>query len=88
MSDLSEFLVSKLQNFDENIDANVACDQLITTYMDGINIFSKTYKQSRRKTPIKPWITPGILCSINTKNKLYKKLVCNKTEFKKNTETC
>ena len=75
--ELIEFLSEKLYDFQNNTDANVACDQLIKAYEDGIKHFSKTYKPSRRKTPMKPWITPGLLCSINMKNKLYKKVLKN-----------
>ena len=75
--ELIEFLSEKLYDFQNNTDANDACDQLIKAYEDGITHFSKTYKPSRRKTPMKPWITPGLLCSINMKNKLYKKVLKN-----------
>jgi len=77
MPELVEYLSGRLELFHENNDANVACNQLIKAYVDGIKLFSKSYTPCRRKTPIKPWITPGLLCSINTKNKLYKKLLRN-----------
>ena len=76
--ELIDFLSERLQNFQNNIDPNIACNQLIQAYEDGIEKYSKTYKPCRRKTPIKPWITPGLLCSINMKNKLYKKALRNK----------
>ena len=73
MPEMIEYLSEKLRNFQNNTDANVACKQITQAYIDGIRKYSKTYIPCRRKTPIKPWITAGILCSINMKNKLYKK---------------
>ena len=75
MPELVDYLSEKLKRFQNNTDANVACNQIVQAYEDGINKFSKTYIPSRRKTPIKPWITAGLLCSINMKNKLYKKFL-------------
>ena len=40
---------------------------------EGIAKCSKVVKSSSRKTPMKPWVTPGLLCSINNKNRLYRK---------------
>ena len=75
---LNEFLELKLQNFFTITDPNEACEKLINAYEEGINKFSKSFKPCRRKTPLKPWITPNILCSINYKNKLYKRFVRNR----------
>ena len=72
VNELNDFIIEKLKFFQRNTDANAACTELIQTYTDGINTFSKNVKYSRRKTPIKPWITPSILCCINKKTKLYK----------------
>ena len=35
----------------------------------------KTIRVSNRKTPRKPWVTPGILKLIKTKDKMYKKYI-------------
>lgn len=75
--DLNDFIEVKLVNFQCVTDANVACNLLLDTFTQGIDNFSKSYKPSRRKTPMKPWITPSILCSINRKNKLYRKFIRN-----------
>ena len=75
MVDLNGFLSLRLANFQENNDANMASKELVEAYVDGIRSFSKTYRPCRRKSSIKPWITPGILCSINMKTKLYNKFV-------------
>jgi len=72
---LNQFLILKLHNFQNHTDANEACNELIQSYMEGIGKYSKIVKSSSRKTAVKPWITPALLCSINHKNKLYKKLL-------------
>ena len=82
--ELNEYIETKLTNFQSITDPNVACNVLLDTYIQGINNFSKKYKPSRRKTPIKPWITPSILCSINRKTKLYKKFIRNPTVLNEN----
>ena len=88
MNELNDFIEVKLENFDSINDPNLACDVLINTFTQGINKFSRIYKPSRRKTPLKPWLTPSILCSINHKNKKYKKFIrCpnlqNENEYKR-----
>lgn len=75
MPELNDFLVGRLENFQRNNDANAASEQLMEAYTEGIKSFSKIYKPCRRKSSIKPWITPSILCSINTKTKLYNKYI-------------
>ena len=69
-NELNEFLSQKLVNFSELTDPNQACNEIISVYTEGIQKFSKTFTPSRRKTPQKPWITPGLLSCINRKNKL------------------
>ena len=75
MPELNDFLISRLNNFQTNTNANIASEHLSKAYADGIASFSKTYKPSRRKSSIKPWITPSILCSINKKTQLYNKFL-------------
>ena len=72
--DLNEYIESILAAFQSITDANVACEVMISTFSNGINKFSTTVKPCRR-TPLKPWISPDILCSINRKNQLYKKYI-------------
>ena len=48
----------------------------------------KTFKPKRRKNPIKPWISPAVLWSINKKTKLYQKYqhkrsLVNENKYKK-----
>ena len=82
--ELNDYIETKLTNFQAITDPNLACNILLDTFTLGIDNFSKVYKPSRRKTPIKPWITPSILCSINRKNKLYKKFIKNPTVLNEN----
>ena len=82
--ELNQFLSNKLHNIYSITDPNAACVELIQVYTDGIKKFSKTVKHSRRRNPIKPWITPGILCAINRKTKLYKDLIHKKSPEAKN----
>ena len=75
ITELNQYLVRKLHNFENHTDANEACEVLIQTFVQGMEIYSKVVKTSTRKTAVKPWITPALLCSINNKNKLYKKFI-------------
>ena len=75
IQDLNNYIHNKLVDFQNLTDANVACEVLVNAFTGGINKFSKILKPCRRRTPLKPWISPSILCSINRKNKLYKKFI-------------
>ena len=88
LQELNDFLQLQLTDFQKNNNANIASEQLLKAYSDGINAFSKKYKPCRRKSSIKPWITAGILAAINTKTKLYNKFmrrrnVQNENKYKK-----
>ena len=72
---LNKFLTAKLQNFQKHKNANEACCELIGCYMEGIDKYSKNIQTSSRNMALKPWVTPALLCSINKKNKLYKKFL-------------
>ena len=79
VNELNDYLVHRLDRFNLITDPNIACNDLIEAYVDGIKLFSKTLRYSRRKMPLKPWITPSILCSINRITKLYKHFLRKKT---------
>lgn len=74
-SELNEFLIDRLQNFQSHTDANAACEDIVSCYLEGINACSKEIKISTRRNSVKPWISAALLCSINNKNKLYKKFL-------------
>ena len=84
LPELNQYIITKLDNFQSITDPNQACDVLLNTFIEGIHKFSKTVRPCRRKIPLKPWISPGILCSINRKNKLYKKYISRNNEIYKN----
>ena len=71
VNELKSHLQSELQSLRQVVDPNVACTKIIQAYSTGIEKFSYLHKPTRKDTPIKPWITPGILVSINRKNKLF-----------------
>ena len=81
---LRQYLSLSLHNFERHTDANEACKELIHSYTNGVEKYSKTIRTSSRKTALKPWISPALLCSINKKNSLYRKLL--KKHSKENIE--
>ena len=83
--ELNNYIQDKLTDFQTLTDANLACELLVNTYTEGINKFSKFVKPCRRRTPLKPWISPSILSSINRKNKLYKKFIHNRNIANENS---
>ena len=65
--------------FEHILDPEIACDTLLDAYKSGIEKCSIAFKPNRKNTAIKPWISPGILCSINHKNKLFAEKTANPT---------
>ena len=85
ISDLQSYLQTELHGFTNVTDPNTACEMLLQAYTKGINRYSITYIPSRKNTPLKPWISPGILASINHKNALF--MQRNKHPTRSNTAT-
>ena len=71
IDDLSEYIIQHLDTFEEIDDPEVACNTLISVYQSGIQKFSKTVTHTRKTSPLKPWITPAILASINRRHELF-----------------
>ena len=65
----------------ENKDPYSAYNNFINKFNALMNIHCPIIrsKLSKRKTPIKPWITKGLIKSIQTKDKLYKKYIKHPT---------
>ena len=65
----------------ENKDPDSAYNNFIVKFNALMNIHCPIIrsKLSKRKTPIKPWITKGLIKSIQTKDKLYKKYIKHPT---------
>ena len=70
--ELQVHLQLQLEDFFEITDAENACNIFIDSFITGISRYSYTYKPFRKKTPIKPWISAGLLVSINKKNELFR----------------
>ena len=71
IKELRSHLQTELEDIFLVKDPDEACEKIIQAYSSGISRYSFTYTPSRKNTPIKPWITPGILASINRKNELF-----------------
>ena len=83
IKDISNILIEFTEKCHQNpnTDINLEFDSLSEILQLSINKNIPLKKLSRRKTKIlrKPWITPEIIISIKTRNKLFQKLV--KTNF-------
>ena len=73
---------NELNNQDVNDDYGKFINMFNVVYDDCIPL--KKYKCNNRKDPKFPWISKGLLKSINTKNKLYKKYIMKPCEKSKN----
>ena len=71
LEDLSNWLQSELVNFADIESPNEATQCLCRAIETGVNLFLPVQKHNRKASPIKPWVTSGILMSINEKNRLY-----------------
>ena len=68
---LNEYLVNELQNFQSETNPENACNMLIESYTKGVAKFSKAKQLTRKNNAIQPWVTSGLLNSINQKNLLF-----------------
>ena len=66
-----------LDNNDANDDYNTFVEKFETLYDECIPLKKRTI--NRKKDPLSPWITKGLLKSINKKNRLYKQYLKNPT---------
>ena len=73
IDNLTQYLITELDDINTLKDPERACTKIIEAYKNGIKMFSKTIKCSRKNSFIKPWMTPALLCSINHKNILFAK---------------
>ena len=69
--EFKEHLRSALTDFENITDPDLASHTLISAYQSGIQKFSCYRKVNRKDCPLKPWITPAILNSINKRCKLF-----------------
>ena len=70
--DLNNYLMTSLAGFETVRDPETACDKLIHAYTSGIKKYSFQHTPNRKNSPIKPWISPSILASIDNRCRLFK----------------
>ena len=66
-NNLKQFLIDDLQDFQNEDNPDNACSILLNSYKKGITKFSKVRHVTRKNSAIQPWITSGLLKSINKK---------------------
>ena len=71
ISELNDHLVHSMIDFHNISDPEEACHTLIEAYKTGINRYSFQLRPNRKNSPIKPWITPAILISIQNRCQLF-----------------
>ena len=75
----NNWLTAAFADFRTIDSPDMALQNLISTIHSGIDQFLPIIKQNRKTAALKPWISRGILTSINTKNLLYKHYLKHKT---------
>ena len=83
IEDLKICISNRLNGFLGINDANEAAEQLTSAITSEASQFTVSYS-SRRFSPIQPWMTTGLLKSINTRNKLLKEFLKNRTSENQN----
>ena len=76
----NQWLEDELADFETLNSPDAGVQALSDAICSGIDHFLPVYSQNRKTHPLKPWITHGILTSINEKNELYKEFLRNKSE--------
>ena len=81
MEKFLDYLNIKLGNLFENncYSANKLFDNFISIFTEMVDLFASKRNATRKekKLKLKPWLTPGLLKSVQTKNKLLKRLPKN-----------
>ena len=71
IDELMVHLQTELAGLSDVTDPEEACNTVINAYKSGIEKYSYVRRPCRKSRPIKPWISPAILTSINRKNELF-----------------
>ena len=71
LDEMQSFLRTELQGLGNDTNPETIAASIITAYQNGITKFSHTKKLNRQTSARKPWVSPGMLSSINNKNRLY-----------------
>ena len=80
MPDLATHLTKEMANIENISDPDIICNKIIDTYLSGICKFSYGHKPNRKISPIKSWVSPAILASIERRCYLYKLKLCNPSQ--------
>lgn len=67
----------KLQNWDDLFqinDVNLAADLLVSILQENIDKSTEVVKTCKKKTPLKPWITQGVLKSLRKRDNLHRRI--------------
>ena len=83
IEELKTNVYNSLENFLEIDDPDMCAQRLITVIQSKVAELSNT-RSTRRNTPIQPWITPGILRSINIRNSLLRDFLKERVSEKLN----
>lgn len=83
IEELKANISNSLANFSEMDDPDTCAQRLISVIQSKVSELSVT-KVSRHNTPMQPWVTPGILRSINTRNALLKGFLKQRSSDKLN----
>ena len=71
INDLQIFLAEKMAGIETETDPDNIANLMISSYNEGIQKYSYSIPNNRKTQPRKPWISPGILHSINRRHELY-----------------
>ena len=74
----SAYLAQYFHNFNQIIDVDEACDNIINGVQAKISTFFPAKPCSRKTSHKQPWMTPALLTSVNRKNTLYKLYLKNR----------
>ena len=80
INEMQSFLRDQLLGLQEIHDPEEIASSIIDAYQKGIAKFSYTKRLNRQTDARKPWVTPGVLASINQKNKLFRQKLSHPSE--------
>ena len=80
INEMQSFLRDELLGLQDINDPEEIASSIINAYQKGIVKFSYTKRLNRQTDARKPWVTPGVLASINQKNKLFRRKLSHPSE--------
>ena len=81
LGEFKQFITQSLVNIEVELSPDHIANKIIQVYNEGITKFSYLRRSSRKNSPRKPWISPGILLSIAHKDKLFKDKLKNPSSY-------